>query len=55
MTLASVPRQGGGLELLLLLEEHSKADYGPIYQEATDDGHHHRLDRDEVGVCHDDG
>lgn len=35
---------------MLLLEEHAKADDGPVDQEAADYGHDHGFDLDEVGV-----
>lgn len=47
VTSTTVP---SALELLLLLEEHAKADDGAVDQEPTDDGHDHGLHRDDATV-----
>ena len=42
------------LEFLLLVEEHAKADNGPVDQKAANYGHDHGLNLDEIGVREDD-
>ena len=39
------------LKFLLLLEEHSKANDGPVYKQTADNRHHHGGIDDDTAVC----
>jgi hypothetical protein len=46
-----IPSTVHNLELLFFLEEHTEADDGAIYEEATDNTHYHGGDRNDMRVC----
>ena len=52
---SAAPPKSAGLEFLLLLEEHAETDDSPVNQQATNNGHDHSFDLDQVGVRENDG